>query len=700
MIKALDQEIQSLVADIRDGKLLLPEIQRGYVWKSTQVRSLFDSLYHQYPSGQLLVWETDDIPSAKVASVDGLLKSNMHPQLLLDGQQRLTSLTAVMLGRDLKVKDLRRKMEVVFNVYTEKFEIKGPRQAGQSGWIELAKFFTEGAMKTFWELKLDNTSPESQQVFERLNRLENIKKYTYRVILLEKLSYEEVTDIFIRINSGGTILGNADLALAQVSSRWTGVTQLFEDYQQYIKKQFTGLEVDNGLLLRAIVVSLTNQSLFNVFLKPDHQQITVNDLEAAWKRVQQAFTQAVNFLVHNCQIDRLDLLPTRNILIPLTAFFEKFNDHITAEQTRDLQRWVYMALIWTRYSTATESKLNEDLAELTKEKPVKEMIQNIEDVVGHNRLITERDLQDQRKNSPYMVMSYVLARRAGAQDWFNGVVIGGSQNLEFHHIFPKSLLEETYKLKEDSRIVDQVANLAFLSAKANKKISNSNPADYLPGIEQNRLIAQHVTMDLSLWKIEKFEDFVRQRRTMLADAINSLLASLSGEGTTLPTGSTQIMAARVDAIEHNMRDLLAGRLEEARGPSAWKQLVPDPIKQQVQDRIGQRIKNNPFEAGKHDTLEAKLVQCQFSDYFNIIQVKSNWPFFEDVFGGYETFKKYSVPVIGIRNSLKHNKPLGHIELHEAEAAISWFEDCFHQLSVVEQAETEAEEQPDLESVEV
>src|SRR5437870_568382 len=98
MIRSQDQEIRSLVEDIRDGKLLLPELQRGYVWKGHQVRDLFDSLYHQYPSGQLLVWETDELPASRAASIVGVVAGLRRPQLLLDGQQRLTSLAAVMLG--------------------------------------------------------------------------------------------------------------------------------------------------------------------------------------------------------------------------------------------------------------------------------------------------------------------------------------------------------------------------------------------------------------------------------------------------------------------------------------------------------------------------------------------------------------------------------------------------------------------------
>src|SRR5438093_480592 len=134
MIKAQEIDIQALVADIGDGKLLLPELQRGYVWKAPQVRNLFDSLYHNYPSGQLLVWETADLPFSRSVSMDEVTANQRRPQLLLDGQQRLTSLAAVMLGKPLYVRNSRRPIDITFNLYTEKFEVAGPRQRGEGGW--------------------------------------------------------------------------------------------------------------------------------------------------------------------------------------------------------------------------------------------------------------------------------------------------------------------------------------------------------------------------------------------------------------------------------------------------------------------------------------------------------------------------------------------------------------------------------------
>jgi uncharacterized protein with ParB-like and HNH nuclease domain len=256
MITNQSKEIQALVSDIRDGRLLLPELQRRFVWKSTQVRDLFDSLFHQYPSGQLLVWETEDLPYSHSVSVSGVESNQKKPQLLLDGQQRLTSLAAIMLGRPLVVRGSTRPIDIVFNVFTEKFEVAGLRYTKTGGWVSLAKLFTQGVLPVLRDLNIDTTSSNADQVFARLQRLENIKTYKYQVNILENLNYDEVTHIFVRINSGGTKLNSADLALAQMSSRWRGVTEEITKYQNNVWKRGNKLWIDTGILLRVMSAML------------------------------------------------------------------------------------------------------------------------------------------------------------------------------------------------------------------------------------------------------------------------------------------------------------------------------------------------------------------------------------------------------------------------------------------------------------
>lgn len=689
MITAHDMAIQNLVEEVRVGRLLLPEIQRGYVWKAPQVRNLFDSLYRGYPSGQLLVWQTDDLPSMRAVSLGDLDGPQRRPQLLLDGQQRLTSLSAVMLGKPLMVRDSKRPIDIVFNVYTEQFAIAGPQTSG-AGWVSLSKLFTQGPLVLLQELQLDMADPESKNVFERLNRIDNIKKYTYRVIVLDNIPYEEVTDIFVRINSAGTTLGSADLALAQISSRWHGVTQVLTDYQRHVWNRHS-IWVDTGLFLRTMSLLLTGQSRLSQFFRGDYKKISVQQLQDAWQRTREGLDRALEFLIHNCKIDRLDLLPSHYMLVAIAAFFDRFGANVTPQQARDLQRWVYLALIWARYSGTTESALDQDYAALGKDTPIHTLIQNIEDRVGLQREITERELQEQRKNSPYMVMSYVLARYARSEDWFNGVQIGGGQPLELHHIFPKAVLKERYDLRADSRIVDQVANLAFLSQKANARISSKEPAEYLPTIDARRLQSQYVPLDPALWTLDRFDEFVQQRRQMLAQGINELLLSLSDEPVTPPPPDLQRLAAQIEGLEHRLRDLVADRLIAARGEAALEHCVPREVRRNIEHRRDQRIARNPFEAPQFTTLYGLFEFCQFSDYAKIM--RDNWPLFADLFGKGDGFEQHIRAVTSLRNSVAHNNALSRSDLLLGQAGLAWIEDCLRNVDQSEEGEdAEAEDE--------
>ncbi len=583
-----------------------------------------------------------------------------------------------------RASDRERPIDIVFNVFTEAFEVTGPRQRGQTGWVSLTKLFTQGELAIFADLKLDLSSPEAQLVLNRLKALAQIKHYTYRVNVLEGLSYDEVTDIFVRINSGGTTLGHADLALAQLSSRWHGVTEVLDGYRTRMKER--GWDLDMRILLRAMVVLLTNQAYLSKLFSIGRQTLTVDDFQSAWTRTEPAMDQAINFIVHNCWIDQPALMPTDNVLIPLVAFFDRHGRNVSPGQARQLQRWLYMALIWSRYSSGVESRLDQEIAALGKEDPVGNMIRNIEDQVGARRPVTEREPQDQLSNSPYMLMAYVLARRAGAQDWFNGVAIGSGQALEFHHIFPRAVLRQRYDLKQDSRLVNQVANLAFLSQKANARIADSDPSIYLAQIDEARLRAQFVPLDHSLWTLERFEDFVRERRRLLADAINQLLQSLVDGAALWPVNEAALLENRLDVLERQIRELITERLTEAFGALAWEHGLAPEMQRTLQGHIATRVANNPFEAERYDTLLARLQHSMMSDYPKII--KRNWDLFKDVFGNLERFEQCTKAAIEVRNGLKHDRELNASERALGEGALLWLEECLRRVPVREEEEEE------------
>ena len=433
---------------------------------------------------------------------------------------------------------------------------------------------------------------------------------------------------------------------------------------------------------------LTGQSRFTRFFKGDQQQVTIDDLKASWERAKKALGQSISFLIHNCMIDRLEMLPTHSIFIPLVYFFDHYGTDATNVQLRDLQRWVYMALIWSRYSGSSETAMDQDIAAFTKEQPIQAMIQNIEDVVGPQRPITERELRDQKKNSPYMLMAYVLARRLHAQDWFSGVVIGSNHVLDIllHHIFPPSLLGQAHKSTDDSH--HQVANLIFLATPVDKNISKRQPSMYLPNVDEQRLKAQYMPLEPNLWVLEQFEECMLQRRTMLASAINQFLLSLSEDKHIWVSTSVDKLEIRIDALEHQLRKLIARRLTEARGESAWDQLVPKDIRNRVQTLVKKREESKPYEAGQHETLDTRLKFCLFSDLKKIL--KENWLHFQDDFGKDPVlFEQYSSSAINARNSIKHGNDLSNVDLASAEAGLLWLEECLHKIEVEEASEDES-----------
>jgi len=672
MITNQSKEIQALVSDIRDGRLLLPELQRRFVWKSTQVRDLFDSLYHQYPSGQLLVWETDDLPYSHSVSVQGVDSNQKKPQLLLDGQQRLTSLATIMLNKPLVVRGSTRPIDIVFNVFSEKFEVSGLRYTKTGGWISLTKLFNQGVLPVLRELNIDTASSNADQVFSRLQRLENIKTYKYQVNILENLNYDEVTHIFVRINSGGTKLNSADLALAQMSSRWRGVTEEITKYQNNIWKRGNKLWIDTGILLRAMSALLVGQTRLSLLFRGERQKLDLHDLEKAWERVKAGMDQAVSFLVSNCLIERLDYLPTQYVLIPLAIFFDRFGDNVSEEQAADLERWVYMALIWNRYSGASESASDQDIAAIKTETPIPNMIQNLEDKIGRNRPVTERELRDQRKNSPFMLISYVLARKSSAQDWFNGVLIHGNESLELHYIFPKELLREKYDLRAQSHLLDQVANLAFLSKKADVKIRSLSPDQYLPSIPEHRLYAQKIPQDVNLWQLPQFEDFLKARRELLATAINQMLQSLTGQPALWVIGQAEELENRVNTLESQLRILVSNRLQDAFHDNAWAH-IPVTIQNNLEQRLTAYLAKHAYQAQLYEQFDAKLGFCQFSDYIKIIT--SNWEYFQGDFGDQKTFEGHIRNVTELRNAFKHGRDVANHDLAIGEGGLLWIEEC-------------------------
>lgn len=526
--------IQELVADVRTREVLLPEFQRGYVWKGDQVRGLVQSLYRKHPTGHFLTWKT-----ANPGKVRGdRAEQEGHSILLLDGQQRLTSLFVLFEG---KAPPFYEGESLFFNLYfnmqTEEFRFyQKTMMEGSPDWINVHAFLKEG-LASYLE-RLPKLGAEEQTLVQsnlaRLAQLDAIRNYTYQVDQLsgDDLTTEQVVLIFNRVNSAGTPLTKADLAIAHICTIWPDARTELREFSTAMDKH--GFGVDPDFLVRCIAGAASG----SVLLEGSFFNVPVEDLQVAWKNVRRSFEHLVNVLRHDAFIDSINDLPTRNLLIPMTVYLAGHGSAFTDEiLKRKFIRWMFLAGIWGRYSGSSESTMQKDVSLLGAEDPTEELVARIIDQRGRIR-IEGRDLADKSASSPLYKFSYVVARSKGAKDWFTGLTlyrraVGQSNGLESHHIFPKGVLTKAgYSLSEHRSLINQVANRAFLTQKANRTIAASTPQSYLPKVQADHpgaLQAQCVPMNQELWHVNHLAEFFESRCRLLASAMNDFLDGLVPE---------------------------------------------------------------------------------------------------------------------------------------------------------------------------
>ncbi|MCK4394579.1 DUF262 domain-containing protein [Candidatus Bipolaricaulota bacterium] len=519
-LERTDKPVNVLLDELGKGEVGLPEIQRGYVWNRLQTRDLIDSLYREYPSGLILLWKPEELPELRDGSFEQASERKLD-YLVLDGQQRLTSLKQVFDG----------KIAVYFNVEDESFQIYSAKMKANPLWVSVRDTVGKGAVKVWRELqeRIDTGSDSADKLqldeyLDRLSRLEKIKEYRYPVMIIHTDDYEEVTESFIRINSRGTRLREAELAMAQLALHWPGAIvrefeSALEDYEQ------ANYEFEARFLMRCFVAVGTNQSRFR-YLSALWKKSQA-ELETIWKHAKKAVDHTVNFLRNNAGIESSGWIPSINALVPLVVYFSTKEGHLSDKEARGLLFWFLEATIHGRFTGSPETKLDQDLRAIAGMSPLDDLIGNLRrETAGFD--ITPEMIEGKYQRNPFLPLLFIVFRKNQAQDWFTATVlsstnVGPDHQLELHHIFPKAVLKQADNY--ESHEIDDLANIAFLSQKANRTILKSLPNKYLPDIERSRLEAQLVP-EQEFWNVEKFRGFLTERRNRLAQAINEYLREL------------------------------------------------------------------------------------------------------------------------------------------------------------------------------
>ncbi len=523
-------QISSILDYIDNGHMALPEFQRGYVWSREQIRGLFQSLYRSHPVGSLLVWATDASTATHRGSGElapGVVK------LLLDGQQRITSLYGVIRGKPPRFFDGNEKAfsNLRFNLESEEFEFFQPiKMRGDPLWVdvtELMKCGNDGIGAYITEL---TRNPEMVvKVGDYMGRLNQLLGIRDKVFHIEEVTgvdktLDVVVDIFNRVNSGGTKLSKGDLALAKICADWP---QARDEMKESIARwRSEGYDFSLDWLLRSVNTTLTGEAKF-LFLH-DRRAEEISD---ALKRAVRHIDTALNLIAGRLGLDHDRVLFSRYALPVMVRYIDTRGGKLD-EKTRDkLLFWYVQSGMWGRFSASTESVIDKDLGILDQSGgDLDRLIADLRLSQGGLR-VEPGHFHSWSVGARFYPVLYMLTRLTETRDWGTGLplkssLLGKMNRLEVHHIFPRArLYEANYSRPE----VNALANFCFLTKDTNLYIGDRRPEDYFPEIETahpGALRSQWIPEDPALWRIDRYHDFIEARKELLAQSANACLTSL------------------------------------------------------------------------------------------------------------------------------------------------------------------------------
>ncbi len=506
---AQDMSVSTLLERVGTRDIRLPEIQRDYVWKSSQIAWLLDSLYRGYPSGSLLLWESDDEVAEKDVASSVAETSVTRPQYLLDGQQRLTSLHRVFSGHE--------RAKVVFNVVTEKFQLESGATKKDVRWIPV-QILLRGEFKAAEKRALRTTYQDidEDELDDRINRVGKIRDYKYRVEILQHMAYEEVTEIFVRVNSRGKNLTRGDLALATLTAKYPGFYDKIKARAD--KNADLGYpQLGISTMTRALALYGSSGGSLGGIASASNEEI-----DAGWDVVVRGTEHLLNLLRHNLDMGTDTLLPSINALVPLIGFLgtRDAKTPMTQQDANALIYWLLVASLTSRYTGAIDTLFAQDKKAIA-DRGLRGLYENL-GITSRYHISPDYLVGRSLKSAAFM-LSFLAARAQGATDWWTATKIGldgkGHFRIEYHHIHPQATLKSTYSKAQ----INDLANLAFISEAANKRISARPPSTYFPELDDAELKRHFIPLDLPLRGATNYLAFVATRRAALASAINAFL---------------------------------------------------------------------------------------------------------------------------------------------------------------------------------
>ena len=597
--------IDALVSQIDTGDLSLPDLQRPFVWERSRVRDLFDSLYHGYPAGYFLFWATPAaVDSHKVATSSG---TSQGLKMIVDGQQRLTSLYAVMKGREVVTSDNElQQIRISFNPLTEEFAVADAARENDPEWLtnisdvwnsDLGEYGFINAFIDDLSSARELTAEEKNKIGTTVGQLAGLRNYQFSALELSAdLDINEVAEVFVRINSRGIALNSADFILTLMSVHAPERRHQLEDFARAAKIPATGdaspynhflapspdqlLRVAVGLGLRRGVLQNAYQALRG--RDPVTKEVSEETRAANFEILADAQDKVVNLTnwheymvaVKRAGFRSGDMLTSSNNFLYCYLFFligrHEFN--VDQNELREvIARWFFMSSLTGRYTGSPETILEADLRRLEESENAEDFVKILDHVIDTQltsdywRVTLPDLLESSAAWSPYLFGYYASLNLLDAKALFSNMKInelfdpgmkGTKSPVERHHLFPKAYLS-SIGITGTTR-TNQIANFAFVEWADNIQISDRKPEEYFPEYfsklsaeERTQAAFWHALPDG--WEHMEYFDFLRARRVMIADVVRSGFERLDQDvehyDDGLPTVSDLLRQMETETVE-------------------------------------------------------------------------------------------------------------------------------------------------------
>ena len=580
LYKDTNYSLTHLIEDIKHGNIALPDIQRPFVWSAAKVRDLFDSMYRGYPVGTLMFWETG--AEVGMRQVGGGEAEGVASRLIVDGQQRLTSLFAVLTGRPVVAKTFREQhIRVAFHPVDETFEVadaairKDPEFVPDitALWVSGYKSTVRAFMARLGNARGQELGHDDQdRLEERLDRVRDLRDFRFQVIELNaNAGEEEVAEIFVRTNSKGVTLNQANFILTLMSVHWEEGRRQIEAFCRSAVEPNGGspsprnpfLEPGPDQMLRAAVgLAFRRGRLQHVYNILRGKDLDTGDISAArrtaqFERLRPSLDEVLDLtnwheflkcLTH-AGFRSARMIASENAVIYTYVIWliGRRDFSLKVGPLRELiSRWFFMAHTTGRYTSSPESQLESDLRVIAPAKDAEGFRDALERIIRSNFTSDYWDISLPNRLDTSGAKSPVLLAYWAALNLLDAEVLLGDirirdlldttvtplRSLERHHLFPKAWLAGQGITARHQ--VNAIANMVFVDWPENAAIGARGPQDYWPSMAEampaDRLERQRYLHALPVgWEQQDYGTFLEKRRKLIAKVIRDGFDRLQGK---------------------------------------------------------------------------------------------------------------------------------------------------------------------------